>query len=554
MRLRRVEGRFRPSPAANPIARNAIDDRGMVASAFPNATDAGARILAEGGNAADAACAVGFALGVCEPQASGLGGQTVALLFMDGQTIALDGSSRVPSLAHVDRIERNRQLRIGYRATTVPSTPATLGWMHQRYGRLPLAAVMAPAIEIARDGYAITALQGQLQARELRHFQAGSGQVAARYFLKNGETPFEAGDVFRQPDLANLLELIALAGVEAFYQGDVAEQIDADMRAHDGFLRADDLALIPWPIVRQPLRRRYRGVTLATMPPPGAGRVLLLVMMMLNHLRSVALAEHSPENLHFFAESLRKAFLRRMDRPYDPNTYAQVQNKVLLSRAYARGLADSIRDDVDPNLPTVDPELDEFGETTHFSVMDNEGNAVAVTQSIELVYGSKAAADGLGFLYNNYLSAMDTSEPSHPYYLRPGAVPWSTAAPTIVFRERLPWIALGSPGSERIFSSLAQVLSRIVDGSEPLDLAIDAPRLHCSIGGQISLEADRFEPTVVERLREAGYRIDEREPYAFYLGCVQAVLKQHADEGFQGSADPRRDGSAAGPGSLGESR
>ena len=186
--------------------------------------------------------------------------------------------------------------------------------------------------------------------------------------------------------------------------------VDADMRYNDGFLRADDLALIPWPIVRRALRRRYRSVTLATMPPPGAGRVPLLVMMMLIHLRSDALEQVNPENLHFFAESLRKAFLRRVDRPFDPNTYAQVQNKVLLSRLYARGLADSIRDDVDPTLPTVDPEVDEFGETTHFSVMDAEGNAVAVTRSI-------------------------------------------------------------------------------------------APRLHCSIGGQVSLDAERFDHAVISRLQ-----------------------------------------------------
>ncbi len=522
----------------------------MVASAFPHATQAGARMLAEGGNAADAACAVGFALGVCEPQASGLGGQTVALAHLGGETFALDGSSRVPSLAHTERIERDRELRLGHRATTVPSTPATLAWLHARYGRLPWRAVLAPALELARDGYPITPLQHQLQERELPQFNRIAGRSGAAYFLKHGETPYAPGDRFRQPDLANLLELLSRLGVEAFYQGEVAAQIDADMRRHDGFLRADDLALIPWPIVRRPLRRRYRGVTLATMPPPGAGRILLLLMMMLNHLESQALATISPANVHFLAEALRKAFLRRIDRPFDPNSYAQVRNKTLLSRAYARGLADSIRDQVDPSLPTIDPEHDGIGETTHFSVMDAEGNAIAVTQSIELVYGSKAAADGLGFLYNNYLSALETAEPSHPYYLRPGAVPWSTAAPTIVFRERQPWLALGSPGSERIFSSLAQVLNRVVDGSAPLDASIDAPRLHCGIDGLVSLEAERFAPAITERLRAAGYQIKPLDPYAFYLGCVQAVLRRQSGDGFQGAADPRRDGSAAGPSGL----
>lgn len=547
MRLRRVEGGFVPSPSSEPLQRSSVSTGGMVASAFGDATDAGVRMLAEGGNAADAAVAVGFALGVCEPQASGLGGQTVALAHIDGQTFALDGSSRVPSLAHVERLERRRELRLGYRATTVPSTPATLGWLHRRYGRLPWAEVLAPAIEIARRGYEITPLQHHLQERELPRFAQVDGQSGARYFLKDGTAPYEPGDLFRQPELADLFEHLARKEVEAFYQGEVADQIDADMRAHDGFLRADDLALIPWPVVRPALRRRYRGVTLATMPPPGAGRVLLLVMMMLNRLHSSALRQISTANIHFFTESLRKAFLRRIDRPFDANTYAQIRNKTMLSRRYAHALADTIVDTVDPELPTVDPITDEIGETTHFSVMDADGNALAVTQSIELVYGSKAAADGLGFLYNNYLSALETEEPSHPYYLRPGAVPWSTAAPTIVYREGQPWLALGSPGSERIFSSLAQVICRIVDGSASLDWAIDAPRLHCTVGGRVSIEAERFDREIIDHLASSGYEVDELDPYAFYLGCVQAVLRRQSGPGFQGAADPRRDGTAAGP-------
>ena len=297
MRVRRVEGRFQATRAGSSPQRNAVHEHGMVASAFPNATEAGTRILAEGGNAVDAACAVGFALGVCEPQASGIGGQTVAVLHIDGETFALDGSSRVPSLAHTERIEHDRERRIGHRATTVPSTPAAFNWLHSRYGKLPWAEVIRPALEIARDGYAITALQRRLQERELENFDRAGGS-GARYFLKNGETPYEPGDLFRQPQLADVLEAIARGGVEAFYQGAIAEQIDADMRANDGFLRTDDLALIPWPIVRRVLRRRYRSVTLATMPPPGAGPVLLLVMMMLNHLSSSALETIDARHQH----------------------------------------------------------------------------------------------------------------------------------------------------------------------------------------------------------------------------------------------------------------
>jgi gamma-glutamyltranspeptidase/glutathione hydrolase len=152
-----------------------------------------------------------------------------------------------------------------------------------------------------------------------------------------------------------------------------------------------------------------------------------------------------------------------------------------------------------------------------------------MTQSIELAYGCKAAADGLGFLYNNYMLAFELKNPAHPYYLRPNAIPWSSAAPTIVFRHKEPWLAAGSPGSERIFSAVTQFLVNVLDGSAPIDQATDEPRIHCSIGGKLHYEVGRM------------------EPYAFYLGCVQAVLRRQTGSGFQGASDPRRDGTAAGP-------
>jgi len=172
--------------------------------------------------------------------------------------------------------------------------------------------------------------------------------------------------------------------------------------------------------------------------------------------------------------------------------------------------------------------------------------AVSLTQSIERVYGSKAAAAGLGFLYNNYLTDFEYTIPNHPFYLRPNAVPWATVAPTMLFLEERLWMALGSPGSERIISALAQFLIQVIDRDMSIDKAIIAPRLHCSLGGRISLEAGRFSPGLIEFLKKKGYRIDQREPFAFYLGCIQAVLKRQTGPGFQGAADIRRDGIARG--------
>ncbi|UCD10986.1 MAG: gamma-glutamyltransferase [Nitrospinaceae bacterium] len=542
MRLEKIEGNFRPTADG----KCAVSEKGMVSTAFPLATQAGVEMLRQGGNAIDAACAAAFALAVCEPQASGLGGQSLAIMYHQGKTVAIDGSSRVPSLAHHDRVEKH-SLFTGYRATTVPSTPATLGYLHFHYGTLEWPAILEPAIHIAREGYAITPLQENLQKRELAKFLGTFSKSAAKYFLKEGKKPHAAGDVFRQSDLADLLTHIARHGIKSFYTGEVAQAIDDDMRRHDGFLRSEDLAFIPWPVIRKPIRRRYRKVKIFTCPPPAAGRTLLLVLQMLKNLPSKFLKSESPVSRHFVAETFRKALLNHKERPFDPNIYPQLpDDKKILSREFARKLSASIRDHIDPSLPLADLYPDQ-NDTTHLSVMDDQGNAIGITQSIELVYGSKVAAADLGFIYNNYMSSLDTQDPAHPYFLRPNAVPWSSVAPIIAFYRDKLWMVAGTPGSERIFSTMSQFISHIVDGDMPISEAMERPRLHCSIGGTLSLEADRFDPSVVEYLKTVGYKVDIREPYSFYLGAVHAVLKSEICNQFQGVAEVRRDGMAQGP-------
>ncbi|UCH79503.1 MAG: gamma-glutamyltransferase [Candidatus Coatesbacteria bacterium] len=516
----------------------------MVATAFPEATAAGVEILREGGNAVDAACAAALALAVCEPQASGLGGQTMILLRTAEGVTALDGSSRAPSLAHVEAVSREERA-VGYRATTVPSTPATLAYAQERYGRLPWRRVVEPAIRLAREGYRITALQRRLQELHGDDFGDVPSGSGARYFLDDGK-PFREGALFRQADLAHVLETLAEKGVEEFYGGDVAREIDADMREHGGLLRYDDLALIPWPIARRPLRRRFRGFTIRTMPLPAAGRTLLFTLMMLNLVRPRHLNEDEVKRGLLLVEILRKALLERSDRPFDPDFYPQLPEKDMLDAAYVRASIRDIMADKHVRMPIRETEDEVGGETTHLSVADSEGNAVSLTQSIERVYGSKAAAAGLGFLYNNYLLDFDSRLPSHPYYLRPNAVPWAAVCPTLVFDDREFVLALGSPGSERSIAALAQFLIHVVDEKMPLGEAMAAPRLHCSLGGAVSLEGARFPAAVAEELRRRGYRVKERRPFSFFLGAIQAVWKRQTGPGFHGVADVRRDGTAAG--------
>jgi len=347
-------------------------------------------------------------------------------------------------------------------------------------------------------------------------------------------------------DLAALLKKIAEKGAQEFYTGTTAQRIDADMRENGGLLRADDLALIPWPIERKPLRGTFRDFIVYTMPPPGSGRSLLFCLALLNRLSPEDLQQDSSEIGVLLAEIFRNVLLERSDRPFDANFYPQVNEKEMLSRSFTRKTIKKILSTLAPTLPIRETEDEHAGETTHLSVIDSNDMAVSLTQSIERVYGSKAAAQGLGFLYNNYMMDFEYKIIPHPYYLRPNAVPWATVAPSILFHDKDVWMALGSPGSERSISTLAQFLMHIIDEGMTLDEAMRMPRLHCSLGGRVSMETERFSKEFTAYLKEKGYRIKKREPYAFFLGAVHAVMKCRSKKGFQAVAEVRRDGTAAG--------
>jgi gamma-glutamyltranspeptidase/glutathione hydrolase len=508
----------------------AFSPNGMVSTAHYRATREAAAVLAEGGNAVDAAVTAAFALGVCEPHASGLGGQTMLLVHQaePKRSFALDGSSRAPNRATVESVTAKERRR-GYRASTVPSTPAVLDYALRTYGSISLARALAPSVELAEAGFEVSELQHALTKREARHLRRGN---AAIHYLRDGRRVRPAGAILRQPALAGTLQRIAREGVEDFYQGEIARTIHADMQMNGGLLHRDDLAQIPWPIERKPVASRHRGWRVLTFPPPGAGRVLVEMLNVLEALGERAIDPDTPRGAALLAEVMRRGQLDRRDRPFDPAFYGQVEDRHMLSRDYAKRVARRIR-----RPPHT------RGETTHLSVMDRFGNAVALTQSIESVYGACVATPQLGFLYNNYMSAFEYEDISHPYYLRPNAAPWASVAPTIVFRGRRPWVTIGSPGSERIVSAILQVLMHLGTRS-PYD-AVAAPRLHCSATGRVSLEAPRFRDDIPAALEARGFEVDRRDAFSFYLGCVQVVMRDR--RGLIGVADPRRDGSAAGP-------
>jgi len=511
--------------------RIASSGEGMVATAQYRATEIGESILKNGGNAVDAAVASAFALGVCEPQASGLGGQTMMLIHIsdEGKTFSLDGSSRAPSRAVRERFTKKALRLYGHAAATVPSTPATLAYALKQYGTMTLAEVLAPVIALAEEGYQITKLQRDLQASARKTLKNRTGGA---FFLRNGERTYPVGSVFRQPVLAKTFRHLADRGIEDFYLGEIADTIHRDMEENGGLIQRDDLAKIPYPIERKPVACRYGKYRVVTMPPPGAGRTLVEILNLLRKFPPRERNLDTPEGALLFAQILRQAQLDRRDRPFDPNFYPQVQGSGMISDHYARQAAEKIRNTIATS-----------GETTHLSVMDRAGNVVSLTQSIERVFGAKVVCPDLGFLYNNYMSAFEYEDMTHPYYLRPNGVPWASVAPTIVFQKMDPWLAIGSPGSERIVSAIAQVMIRLAHQS-PFD-AVAAPRLHCSFDGRVSLEAAHFRNDIPPFLEKHGFTMDIREPNSFYLGCIQMVLSDNGK--FIGVADPRRDGAAGGP-------
>jgi len=517
-----------PAETSHKIQRVAVSPHGMIASQHYLATEAGARILKEGGNAVDAAVTAALTLAVCEPAASGLGGQTFMLIYnaKTKKTIALDGSSRAPNRAVPNTIPWEECQR-GYKATTVPSTPITLSYALERYGSIEWQKAIGPAIRLAEEGIEISELQRRL-TRKVRKILKEKG--AGQFFLKNNKKTYRAGERFCQPVLADTLKRLMKKGVDDFYHGRIARYIHRDMIKNKGLIRKDDLAQMIGPIERKPVSCMFGEKKVVTFPPPGAGRTLIEMLNIVSHFPPKFRDPDTPEGAIYIANIIRHAFRDRHDRPFDPAFYSQVSDRKMISTDYAALVAKRIKSG---------------GDTTHLSVMDKYGNAVGLTQSIERVFGSCAATPELGFLYNNYMMAFEYEDIKHPYYMRPNAVPWASVAPTIIFIDKKPVMVIGSPGSERITSSIFQVLLRL-DRQSPFQ-AVDAPRLHCSLNGKVSLEASRMRDDIPVALENNGFDVDVRDPYSFYLGSVQLVIKD--GDSFIGVADPRRDGSAKGPAS-----
>jgi len=524
--------------------------RAAIASAHPLATDAGFAILAAGGNAFDAAVAVSAVLAVVEPYSSGLGGGGFWLLHRasDGREIMLDGRERAPLAAHRDMYLDARgsfvpELSLdGPLAAGIPGQPAALAHLAENYGRLPLAKSIAPAIRLAREGFAVDEHYRNLAASRLPVLR--ESPAAAEQFLTNGEAPL-AGDSIVQPDLAVTLERVASSGREGFYAGPTAELLVAGVREAGGIWTIEDLAAYRV-VEREPIVGRYRDWRVVSAAPPSSGGILLV--QMLNMLSGFDLAGlTSADRAHLLAEVMRRSYRDRALYLGDPDTFA-VPVELLTHPFYAAGLARDIRPDLaTPSAPA--PVREEAIDTTHFSILDRDGNRVAATLSINYPFGAGFVPPGTGVLLNDEMDDFSARSGVPNAYglvggdansIAPGKRMLSSMTPTFAESDRGVAI-LGSPGGSRIITMVLQGLLSLDAGEEPLAW-VSNPRFHHQhLPDEIQHESNAFSEAERRSLEKKGHRLHE---ISDGFGNMQAVYWDRTANQVRAASDPRGIGKA----------
>ena len=526
----------------------------MVVSDHPLASEVGRDVMRRGGNAIDAAVAVAFALAVVHPQAGNLGGGGFLVYrAADGRAYTLDFREAAPAAATRDMyVDAAGDLTggsvTGALAAGVPGTVAGLAEMHRRFGRLPWTELVAPAVALAQGGFVIDAPRAASFADTTSRARLARFPTTVADFFRDGRPP-ELGDTLRQPDLARTLAAIADSGPDAFYRGRVADQIVAQMRASGGIITLADLAAYraKW---RDPIETSYRGWTVIGMPPPSSGGVTVAEILNVLEASGPLPRFGSAALMHLQLEAMRRAFEDRNRWLGDPDFVAMPLDR-LTSKAYAAALYGGI----DPNHATPTstlPDVVEGQHTTHFSIVDPEGNAVAITYTLNNDFGSALVVGGAGFLLNDEMDDFAAKPGAPNLYglvqgeanaIQPGKRMLSAMAPTVVLDPagRLALVT-GSPGGPRIITAVAQVISNVVDQHMSLADAVGAPRIHHqALPDSIYWEPGGVTPDQRRVLAAMGYAFRDRP---IHIGDVNTVLV--SPRGLEGLADPRRGGGAAG--------
>lgn len=524
----------------------------MVVSGHPLASEVGRDILRQGGNAVDAAVAVGFALAVVHPEAGNIGGGGFMVIRTgEGAVRTLDYRETAPARATRDMYldaagEPTQRSVTGHLAAGVPGSVAGLTEAQARMGRLPLATVLAPAIRLARDGFAVDRYRSE-SIRGARP-RLGLFPASRAIFLSGDRTP-APGTVLRQPDLARTLEAIRDHGADGFYRGPVADLIVAEMERGGGIIGHEDLAAYR-AIWREPVRIAYRGYTIYSMGPASSGGVTLGEILNIMEGYSPLPPFGSPALLHREAEAMRRAFTDRNTYLGDP---AFVENPIrrLLSKRYAASLRREIGEQAGPT-PRGEPGPPAGSSTTHYSVVDAEGNAVSCTTTLNDSYGSGVTVTGAGFLLNDEMDDFATAPGRPNLYglvqgeantIRPGKRMLSSMTPSIVLdpQGRLMLLA-GTPGGARIITMVFHLISNVIDHHMSLPDAVSAPRMHHQgLPDSIQVEPGGFTAATLDSLRARGHSVAVRDSY---WGDVEAIIRTPG--GWQGVSDPRRGGGGAG--------
>jgi len=530
-----------------------------------------------GGNAVDAAVATGFALAVVHPPAGNIGGGGFMLVRMaDGKVHFLDYREKAPAAATRDMyLDASGNVipeasDIGYKAIGVPGSVAGMVYAEQKFGKLTLKQVMAPAIRLARDGFPLS----WGEARDLHDKYLTQFPESRRVFQRDGNF-YQTGEIFRQPDLARTLERIA-AKPDDFYHGALARELAAAMQKGGGLITADDLAHYEVK-EREPVRGTYRGYEVISAPPPSSGGTVLLESLnILEGYDLGKLGSRSAEAIHYTTEAFRRAFFDRAEFLGDPD-FSKIPVAQLIDRKYGAAWRDSIdatkaTPSKDVKRPAIFAALEQYAavhpqplenhespHTTHYSVVDAEGNAVSVTTTINDWFGSRVTAEGLGFLMNDEMDDF-SSKPGVPNSdgliqgeanaIGPGKRPLSSMTPTIVVHDGKPLLVLGSPGSSKIITTVANVLMGVVDYGMNIQEAVNAPRFHHQwLPDILSLE-QWFSPDAVRALQQMGYNMEfglhEGGGVSPYWSDAECIAIDPKTGERLGASDYRNNGKAVG--------
>nr|WP_090966846.1 gamma-glutamyltransferase [Pantoea varia] len=524
---------------------------GMVASVDAMATQVGVEILRQGGNAVDAAVAVGFALAVTHPQAGNLGGGGFMLLrTASGRATAIDFREMAPGHASRDMFldkQGNADSKLSltsHLASGTPGTVAGLALAAQKYGTLPLSTLLAPAIKLARDGIPVNdALADDLKTygKEVLITHPNSKAI----FYKPDGTPWQKGDRLVQKNLAHSLQLIARQGPDAFYKGEIADEIAGEMAQHGGLINKADLAAYR-AVERKPISGTYRGYEVFSMPPPSSGGIH--IVQILNILENFDLAKMgfgSADAMQVMAEAEKYAYADRSEYLGDPD-FVKVPWQALTSKAYAKTLAQQI--DVAKARPSseIKPgklEPYESNQTTHFSVVDKQGNAVAVTYTLNTYFGSGIVAGNSGILMNNEMDDFSAKPGTPNVYglvggeanaVQPAKRPLSSMSPTIVAKGGKTWLVTGSPGGSRIITTVLQMVVNSIDFGMNVAEATNAPRFHHQwLPDQLRVEKG-FSPDTLRLLEAKGQHVKVLPS----MGSTQSIMIG-PDGMLYGASDPR---------------